>query len=321
MPAVGRNGIVYVFWQSGSQIQFNKSTNGGQTVGSAAGVASYTGFSDPHFRRPIYPSGAVDNSGGPNDGTVYVVWHSASAGDPDIFLAKSSNGGTTWSSPIRVNDDPVGNGRDQFMPWVSVDEKGTVVVKFFDRRADPSNLRQHTYVAYSNDAGQTFINERVSDVDSNAPLTGFLGDYSAIAARGGVGVPLWSDLRAGTGEEDVFIDRYKLYPYDPVTGVRWTGTSSMTFDDQEPRTGTAIVYDVVRGDVADLPLATRGSLALCERENLAAPPLTISGTPPAGRAWYYLVRAQGPRGDGSFGTAVVRPDSRESFDGTTTCGP
>jgi hypothetical protein len=320
MPAVGKNGSLYVFWQNGGSIQFNRSTNGGGSFAGAATIASYVGLSEPNFRRPTYPSGAVDTSSGPNDGYVYVVWHSATHGDADVFLARSTNGGTSWSAPIRVNNDAVGNGRDQFMPWVAVDEKGTVAVKFFDRRHDPLNQRQHLFIATSNDGGQTFVNERVSDVDSNSTLTGFLGDYSAISARGGRAIPLWSDLRAGTGEEDVYVDMYKVYPYDPVTNVRFTNPTTLTFDDQEPRTGTAIVYDIVRGFVSDLPSSSRANLSSCERENLAAPPATISGTPPSGSAWYYIARAQGTRGDGSFSTGSTRPDARESFDGTVVCG-
>lgn len=321
MPTAGKNGVVYLFFQAGNAIQFNKSSNGAGTWGSVATIATYTSLPEPNFRRPTYPSGAVDNSGGPFDGTVYVVWHSVSTGLADVLLSRSTNGGSTWSAPIRVHDDPVNNQRDQFMPWVSVDEKGTVVVKFFDRRDDPNNILQHIYVATSHDGGLTFENERVTDVASNSTLTGFLGDYSAISARGGKAIPLWSDLRAGTGEEDVYVDIYKIYPYDKLTNVRFIDKDTLTFDDQEPRTGAGSVYDIVRGDASDLPSANRASLATCQRENLASPPAVVSGTPPTGAAWYYLVRAQGTRGDGSFGTSTPRPDPRESFDGTSVCGP
>lgn len=320
MPAVGKNGTVYDFWEGGGVIQFNKSTNGG---GSWAGVGTVSSYVNPpgiNFRRPVYPSGAVDVSGGPFDGTVYVVWHDGRNGDSDVLLSRSTNSGSSWSTPTRVSTDAINNGRDQFMPWVSVDEKGTVVIKFFDRRHDPSNQRQHVYLAMSHDGGQTFENTQVSDIDSNGALTSFLGDYSAVSARGGKAVPLWSDLRAGTGEEDVYVDLTKIYPYDDVTQVAFSNKNTLTFADQEPRTGMGIVYDIVRGFVTDLSSPNRAALSTCQGENLAAPPFNAVGTPAAGDAWYYLVRAQGSRGSGSFGTATPRPDPRESYDGTVVCG-
>ena len=47
-------------------------------------------------------------------GRIYVVWPDSRNGDPDILLIWSGDGGTTWSAPVRVNDDAVGNKADQF---------------------------------------------------------------------------------------------------------------------------------------------------------------------------------------------------------------
>lgn len=322
MPVVGRNGAVYVFWQAGNAIQLARSTNGAGSFSAAQTISSAQPISDTNFRRPLYPSAAIDLSGGPFDGSLYVVWADQRFGDPDIVLIRSTDGGSTWSSPTRVNPDPQANGRDQFLPWVAVDETGTVLVKWYDRSHDAANVRQHVLVAASHDGGRQFdLPERATDVDTDGGRPDFCGDYCGVAARAGRAVPMWADGRTGTGEVDVYTQRLKVYPYDLVKNLRFLDRSTISFDDQEPRTGTAIVYDVVRGDVADLPLATRATLATCERENLAAPPLTTAADPPAGHAWYYIVRAQGPRGSGSFGRSTIRPNPRESFDGLVTCGP
>lgn len=37
-------------------------------------------------------------------------------------MIRSTNGGTTWSTPVRVNNDALNNGKDQYYPWCAVDQ-------------------------------------------------------------------------------------------------------------------------------------------------------------------------------------------------------
>jgi hypothetical protein len=55
-------------------------------------------------------------------------------GDADIFMTETYNGGTSWSSPVRVNDDVQGNGKMQDMVWASFDNDSDLVVCWRDRR-------------------------------------------------------------------------------------------------------------------------------------------------------------------------------------------
>jgi hypothetical protein len=80
-------------------------------------------------------------------------------GDADIFVITTNNGGTTWSNPVRVNDDAIGNGVLQDMPWASYNAAGRLVVTWRDRRngtgigfQQPSD----TYAAMSADNGASF---------------------------------------------------------------------------------------------------------------------------------------------------------------------
>jgi hypothetical protein len=54
---------------------------------------------------------------------LYAVWAENPSGDDDsdIMFARSTDGGNTWSSPIRVNDDvnAVGDFNSQFFPWMA----------------------------------------------------------------------------------------------------------------------------------------------------------------------------------------------------------
>jgi hypothetical protein len=170
-PGVGPAGEVYAAWSS-LGIEFSRSLDGGRSwLDPAATIA-----------RPVFPSGflfelngglrffdfpvlAVDRSAGPHRGRIYVVWNHFRHGTSlDISLSYSDDHGDTWSAPIRVNDDAIGNGADQWFPWVVVDESGHVHVVFLDRRNDPDNFLYSLYLATSTDGGAAFgPNVRVSD--------------------------------------------------------------------------------------------------------------------------------------------------------------
>ncbi|MGE3819128.1 MAG: hypothetical protein AB7I30_06800, partial [Isosphaeraceae bacterium] len=135
------------------------------------------------------PAIASDNTLGaysPYQGRLYLTYVGRfdnvdnPATNTDIYLITSDNGGATWSTPIRVNDD-VGivdgysgasvplypfsgatstasqGGRAQMMPSVEVDQgTGTLVISYTDTRFDAAQARVATMVATSIDGGSTF---------------------------------------------------------------------------------------------------------------------------------------------------------------------
>ena len=101
---------------------------------------------------------ALDRSGGEYDGTLYMAWSHVVEGFLQPMLARSRDGGRSWSSPVRVN----GGGRRSHhsTPQVAVDPNGVVAVTWNDRRHDPDDQCYHHYVAISRDGGRTFGEER-----------------------------------------------------------------------------------------------------------------------------------------------------------------
>ena len=120
----------------------------------------------------------------------------------DIVLFKSTNGGRSYTGPVRVNQDPRTGDADQFQPWMAVTESGQVNISFFDRRNDPANYFIDTYLARSEDGGATFTDRRASqrmwDPAVNAPTSvsgKFIGDYQGLVADDNLAIPFWNDTQ------------------------------------------------------------------------------------------------------------------------------
>lgn len=120
----------------------------------------------------------------------------------DIVMFKSTDGGTTYEGPIRVNQDPRESPADQFQPWMAITPKGQINIEYFDRRNDPANFYIDTYLARSDDKGEHFYDTRVShlmwDPEINPPTSvsgAFIGDYQGIVANDQVAIPFWNDTQ------------------------------------------------------------------------------------------------------------------------------
>lgn len=111
---------------------------------------------------------AVDASGGEFDGTVYMAWGHVADGVLQPMLARSRDGGRSWSAPVRVNRG--GRESHHSTPQVAVGPEGHVAVTWNDRRHDPEDRCYHHYVAISRDGGRTFGTERrVSERETCLP--------------------------------------------------------------------------------------------------------------------------------------------------------
>jgi subtilisin-like proprotein convertase family protein len=174
--AVQKNGTVHVVFDSltcsttctDERVFYTKSTNGGVSWSTPVQVRdlNFTGFSSGSKppvadSRGISSLGAidVDNSGGACDGTLYVTFGDFASGgatENDTWVSRSTNGGTTWGTAVKVNDDGLA-GRTQFNPFLQVDQSnGNVVVAWHDARSDANNRKVDYYVGRSTNCGVSF---------------------------------------------------------------------------------------------------------------------------------------------------------------------
>jgi len=147
--------------------------------------------------------------------------------ESNVFYRRSTDGALTWSPEMQLNDDVTTT--DQWYPAIAVNERGVVVVSWYDRRLDPANnLIFDRFAVVSKDGGLNFgPNIRISDVSSpvsqnNPHFDGlarcYHGDYDQVAIDNGDAHIIWSDDRRvlGTGPDpDIYYDRLSLIGSSP----------------------------------------------------------------------------------------------------------
>jgi hypothetical protein len=212
IPLVAPDGSVFVVYLElfKNHLRIVRSIDGGETFRKSSIVTDLTPSSIPGLRTgEDLPAAAID----PVDGTLHVVWQDGRSDLGDVLAVRSQDG-RTWSTPIVVNDDPVGGV--QFTPAVAA-LGGQVHVVWYDSR-DPSEAANLYTVRYatSGNGGRTFgtnlnLTSEPFDMDLAAPTERglFLGDYIGIAATPTHVNPLWVDTRfpsvhtSAPGQNDV----------------------------------------------------------------------------------------------------------------------
>jgi len=201
VPAAGPNGEVYVAWAGPKGLVFNKSLDAGNTWSNEKVISNLPGgwnFDIPGiYRANGLPITVCDVSNSSRRGTIYVNWSDQRNGsnDTDVWLVKSTDGGNTWGTPVRVNNDVA--GKQQFFTWMTIDQSnGYLYFVFYDRRNYADN-RTDVYMARSTDGGNSFHNFKISESPFAPTSNVFFGDYTNLSAQNGIIRPVWSRLDNG----------------------------------------------------------------------------------------------------------------------------
>ncbi len=223
---VGADGALYVSGRSSSTTSsfvVAKSTDA-QNPGSAptvdftatvnlGGSLSYGGGPNPGGLLGQANIG-VDNSTGPYAGNVYLLCSVAPLTGPDpmdVMIARSTDGGQSWSAPVRVNDDASGNW--QWFGTLSVAPNGRLDVVWNDTRDTGQSNRSRLYYAFSLDGGATFSPNRPLSPVWNShlgwPNQDKIGDYYDMISDAFGAHLAWS--ATFNGEQDVYYLR--ILPY------------------------------------------------------------------------------------------------------------
>lgn len=216
---IGRNGEVYITWAvvagtspfSEQFVGFAKSTNGGttwQVTEKAFAINGIQGLlpQKQNIRVNGQPKIAVDTTGGERDGWIYIITtqknFGAAGSDPDVILYRSTDKGSSWQGPIRVNQDPINNGKIQYFPAITIDKFGALNILYYDDRNTTSDS-SGVFLSRSTDGGNTFIDYQISDHNFKPEAIGGLGqgyqgDLIALISVDNYLIPIWMNNSTGT---------------------------------------------------------------------------------------------------------------------------
>jgi hypothetical protein len=185
----------------------------------------------------------------PTTGQLYVAWGDSrlrTDSGNDVVITTSTDAGTTWTYPQRVNPGPENDNVDRYDPTLAVGGDGTVYIAYRQRQEAAGTAADgHTFsteidtmLQMSTDHATTFgpplqVNQQANDVrfaavSCCAALTDqtaypFLGDYLGLAVSGkDVYVARTDPIDVNPGEAATFPPSYhhqRLY----VADVRLTG--------------------------------------------------------------------------------------------------
>lgn len=210
-PYVAGNGTLHVAWQDYAHgaIVDAASADGGLTFAAPRLIASVAGFqfniAAQNTRGAlVYPACGASGT------TLYCAYMDGSSAATNVFVAKSSDGGSTWAR----TEMPAGG--DQFNQWLAVDpSNGSINVAYYATGTHGAAAATYT-LARSTDAGATWTTTPVATASTNetccAPsvdLGNQYGDYEGVAAFGGTVRPVWTDRRTAVISlglrEEVFV--------------------------------------------------------------------------------------------------------------------
>jgi BNR repeat protein len=197
-----------------TNLQVMRSTDRGQTWSSPINAVTMTPLYRPNGNTLVVdpetgefvsdvtnPSFALDDQ----NGNLYAVWEDGRFSNfqyNDIAFSMSTDGGSTWSAPIRVNQTPLNlpvADRQAFFPSIAVTTNGTIGVSYYDFRfndpspglptdrwlvqCEPSPKNPATNPAcWGNEVGVTNHSFNMEAVLPIIPNGFFLGDYFGLAA-------------------------------------------------------------------------------------------------------------------------------------------
>jgi hypothetical protein len=223
-------GDVFAFWPSEGtrKLYVSKSTDGGTTWGTPVKIADTNGAFLIH---PPAQSGRgallYITAGAYRTATedrVYACWAdlaggsgcSAQSDEPGsnvnsscklrIFFSISTDGGATWSTPTKINDQSSKN--DQFFPRLALDEtSGDLMVVYYDTVADTGRLKTDIWMQSSTDGGETWSDaqkittQQTDEATTNNDNGNQYGDYIGLTGYAGQFFACWTDRRSASFEE------------------------------------------------------------------------------------------------------------------------
>ena len=153
---VGPDGTLFHLGWNGAGFWINRSTNArNAALTPSFDLTRLVNLGGNHVLYPtVNPGGlggqpwiVADKSAGPNRGHLYALCSvtGASGHFSDIAFARSTNGGDTWSAPVRLNDDSPALRAWHWFGTLAIAPNGRLDACWYDTRADTNALQSQLY--------------------------------------------------------------------------------------------------------------------------------------------------------------------------------
>jgi hypothetical protein len=277
---VSSDGSVYIFYFNGTEIDFVKSVDGGNSF--SAGAAAATGVTPLPgqlpggiFRTPTVPSACT----GVGASDLVVAWPDYRQGVARVYYVRSKNGGNTWlggasGQPLLTGGAVSAADQHEFQPQVESTPSGDVGCSFylFGPKGGGTTPLIDVVLAASVNNAKTFV-DRATITDApwdptvdavwahGNPNVTFIGDYFGLASSRLGFFPFWMDTR--TGMQEIFTARVAVRPADvyirdsssdigtvPSPGFHWEAPDLIVRRQQDGFTNFAD-QDLYRDGVTD----------------------------------------------------------------------
>jgi hypothetical protein len=224
--AIGPNGEVYNFGTAFDVVPFwiNRSSDAtNQLTTPTIDVSTMVDLGGPPVSGipGINPGGllgqawvAVDCSTGPRRGNVYVLC--SVTNEPgnlvNVMFSRSSDGGRTWSVPLRINDDSPTQNAAHWFGTLSVAPNGRVDACWNDTRHSADHSQSELYYSWSEDGGVSWAANRPLsppfDQSLGYPQQNKIGDYiGMVSLDEGACIAYTATFN---GEQDIYFVRAEL---------------------------------------------------------------------------------------------------------------
>jgi hypothetical protein len=124
----------------------------------------------------------------------------------DVHFIRSTDGGVTWSAPVRVNDDPTYAPAWQWFATMSVAPDGRIEAVWNDSRLSGDSTQTALFYSYSDDGGTSWSgNEQASPLWNSTvgwPNQQKIGDYYHMVSDENGADLAWA--ATFNGEQDVW---------------------------------------------------------------------------------------------------------------------
>lgn len=249
---------------------------------------------------------AVDRSGTSTNNNVCFVASVQPTGfttGSEVMFVRSSNSGQSFSSPRRINDDPVNHSKWHWFGTLAVAPNGRIDVTWLDTRNAANNTDSQLFYSYSTDGGDTWSPNVAVSTPFN-PFLGYpnqskMGDYMTIVSDNAGGNVAY--CATFNGEQDIYYVR--VFPATPTVQSavsRKTHGPAGDFDIVLPLSGTPGIECRIGGATNDHKLIITFTGAV-----------TVTGTP----------QAQITAGAGEIGSGGVGNGGMVTIDGNSVTVP